>query len=302
MRGLTTMSIEKWLQTHTSSLEGKTVAVTGTTGGLGRELCCVLASKGASLILLDRNETRSKAFQTELLTRYPRLDVHRIPVDLEDIGSVYEATRQLMQKLVDLFIHNAGAYSIPRHTTKAGYDNVFQINFASPYYMIRRLLPALRGRGGKVVVVGSIAHAYSKTDPMDVDFSTRRPASLVYGNAKRYLMFSLFSLFETEREVTLSVTHPGIAVTNITAHYPKWLYALIKYPMKVIFMKPKKACLSIVSGVFDTCSGHEWIGPRWLDVWGYPVKSRLTKVSREEQIAIAAAADAVYGTMISSEP
>ena len=296
------MKIEKWLHAHTSSLKGKNVAVTGTTGGLGRELCRVLASCGASLILLDRNKTRSEAFRNELLTACPGLSVTCVRVDLEDVESVYEATRQLLQMPIDLFIHNAGAYSIPRRTVQTGYDNVFQINFASPYYMIRRLLPALRSRGGKVVVVGSIAHAYSKTDPRDVDFATRRQASLVYGNAKRYLMFSLYALFEKEQDVSLSVTHPGIAVTNITAHYPKWLYALIKYPMKVIFMKPKKACLSIVAGVFDTCRYGEWIGPRVFDVWGYPKKRRLTTVDITEQAAIAVAADAVYDAMTATEP
>ena len=62
--------------------------------------------------------------------------------------------------------------------------------------------------------------------------------------------FSLFELFRSEKSVTLSVTHPGITFTNITAHYPKLIFAVIKHPMKVIFMKTDKASLSIVKGVF----------------------------------------------------
>ena len=49
------MNIKKWLAENTSSLVGKTVVVTGTTGGLGRELCGYLALLGAELILVDRN-------------------------------------------------------------------------------------------------------------------------------------------------------------------------------------------------------------------------------------------------------
>ena len=113
------------------------------------------------------------------------------------------------------------------------------------------LLPVLRERGGRVVAVGSIAHNYSETDPADVDFSSRTRASRVYGNAKRYLMFSLYGLFENESNVSLAVCHPGITFTNITAHYPKAVFAIIKNPMKVIFMKPERACLSIVRGVFE---------------------------------------------------
>ena len=160
--------------------------------------------------------------------------------------------------------------------------------------MIRSLLPALRARGGHVMVVGSIAHRYSKIDEKDIDFRTRRTASRVYGNAKRYLMFSLYELFKDEREVTLAVTHPGITATNITAHYPKLVYALIKYPMRVIFMRPRRAVLSLLAGVFEETEERAWLGPRFFDIWGIPRKKLLHSVSKEESSVIARLADGVF--------
>ena len=287
------MSIQKWLKKNTQSLSGKTVAITGSTGGLGRALCKHLASLGASLILVDRNEARSRDFGEELLKLYPHIRVKTVCADLSDLESVKAASEALLKEPLDVFIHNAGAYSIPRYTTSVGYDNVFTINFISPYYIIRTILPMLEMRKGKVVVVGSIAHRYSKTDPADPDFSGRKRASLVYGNAKRYLMFSLYPLFKNSR-ATLSVTHPGISFTGITAHYPKPLFAIIKYPMKLIFMKPKKASLSLLRGVFDKTEENTWIGPRLFDVWGKPKKKRLRGVSEKESARIAAAADMIY--------
>ena len=290
------MDIRKWLLANTSSLKGKTVAVTGSTGGLGEELCKYLAKLGADLVLVDRNHGKSVSFALELTDNYGA-EVSCVTADLEDIDSVKRAVDELLTLDVDIFIHNAGAYSIPRHKCKTGLDNVFMINFASPYYMIRKLLPSLRERNGRVVVVGSIAHNYSKADPDDVDFSTRKAASKVYGNAKRYLMFSLLELFKEEREVSLSVTHPGIAFTNITAHYPKLIFAVIKYPMKLIFMKPKAASLSILRGVFDNTGYNEWIGPCIFDVWGLPNKKKLATVSDKESAFIADAADKIYRSL-----
>lgn len=287
------MAFEKWLDKNTESLEGKTVAVTGTTGGLGRELCRYIASLGARLILMDRNAERSATFRDELIREYG-CEVSCINITLDDMASVKRATALASVEPIDVFIHNAGAYSIPRRKCDTGLDNVFQINFASPYYMIRELMPHLKKRHGRVVVVGSIAHNYSKIDVRDIDFATRSQASKVYGNAKRYLMFSLFELFKNERDVTLSVTHPGITFTNITAHYPKVIYALIKHPMKVIFMKPRKAALSILEGVFDPCAYHEWIGPRLFDVWGMPRKKRLKTCSIEESEGIGRIAEEIY--------
>ena len=279
--------MEKWFDKNTESLIGKTVAITGTTGGIGRELCQYLAQLGASLILLDRNKQRSESFKNELLNSFPESNVECLTIDLEDFETVKSACERLKTKNIDLFIHNAGAYSIPRCTCSTGYDNVFQINFVSPYYMIREL------EVEKTIVVGSIAHNYSKIDPNDIDFSTRKASSKVYGNSKRFLMFSLYELFKNDSKF-LSITHPGITFTNITNHYPKLIFALIKHPMKIIFMKPKKAALSILKGVFDPCSYHEWIGPRAFDVWGLPTKKKLKTCSTNESQQIGKIADEIY--------
>lgn len=289
-----------WLQKHTSSLVGKTVAVTGSTGGLGKALCRYLAGLGASLVLVDRNASRSQSFAEELRQEYG-IAVRCIGADLEDMASVQAAAKHLNLEPLDVFIHNAGAYSIPRKICTTGYDNVFQINFVSPYYMIRQLLPLISSRGGRVVVVGSIAHNYSHTDAASVDFADRTKASLVYGNAKRYLMFAMYELFKSEYRASVSVTHPGISFTGITAHYPKWIFWLIKHPMKLIFMKPKTACLSILRGVFESCERCEWIGPRWFDVWGLPQKRLLTTCDDAEITFIGETAGRIYDELIQNE-
>ncbi|MBO5041944.1 MAG: SDR family NAD(P)-dependent oxidoreductase [Clostridia bacterium] len=277
-----------------ATLRDKTVALTGSTGGIGRELCRYLLALNARLILIDRNPSRAQSLRQLLIGEYPHAEVTLLTADLSDMTSVREVTDRLIQLSPDIFIHNAGAYSIPRKICDTGYDNVYQINFVSPYYMIRELLPSLKARRGRVVVVGSIAHNYSKTDPESIDFADRKQASKVYGNAKRYLMFSMYELFSGETDVSVSVTHPGITFTGITAHYPKLIFALIKHPMKIIFMKPRKACLSILKGVFEPCSECEWIGPRFFGVWGLPAKTRLQTVSPEEQRFIGEAAQSIY--------
>ena len=288
------MSIKKWLQQNTARLDGKTVAITGSTGALGRALCRYLAELGASLVLVDRNPVRSAEFCDELREQFPSITVSCVSADLACMESVKKAAAELGALEVDIFIHNAGAYAIPRHKCDTGLDNVFQINFLSPYYLIRTLLPQLRARKGRAVIVSSIAHDYSKADPEDADFSTRKRASLVYGNAKRYLTFSLAELFANEQDATLSITHPGISFTGITAHYPKVIYALMKYPMKLIFMKPKRACLSTLRGVFAPTAYGTWLGPRYFAIWGLPKKRPLRTADEKERAYIAQAAEELY--------
>ncbi len=291
------MNVKKFLCKNAGSLQGKTVAITGSTGGLGVELCKYLVVLGADLILIDRNRALSLALREKLLEIRANASVFCITADLEDIDSVDAACETLLEHNVDFFLHNAGAYKIDRKKCSTGFDNIFEINFVSPYYIINRLLPHLNERGGKVLAVSSIALSYSKTDKNDLDFSTRTACSLVYGNAKRFLTYSLYGLFSETQGATLSIVHPGITLTKITAHYPKWLFALIKYPMKVIFMSPKKAALSLLAGFFDSTAENEWIGPRLFNIWGLPSKKKLSACDEDEAQFIYKTAQDIYARL-----
>ena len=290
------MNIQKWLTKNTYSLLGKTVVITGATGGLGKELSRYVLMLGANLVTVDRNESKSLALEKELTAEFPDVSITRIIADMEDFGSVKSACERLKCIPIDYLILNAAAYSIPRKRCDTGYDNVFQINFVSPYYLIRELVPLLTERKGRIVAVGSIAHNYSTTDPDDIDFSTRNRSNLVYGNSKRYLMFSLYELMKSEKG-NLSVVHPGITFTNITAHYPPLIFAIIKHPMKLIFMKPKKAALSILKGLFDHTEGYSWIGPKLFNIWGYPSKKPLKTAQKAEIDRIYQTAEGIYNKL-----
>ena len=109
-------------------------------------------------------------------------------------------------------------------------------------------------------------------------------------------MFSLYELMKSE-DKTLSVVHPGITFTNITAHYPPLVFAIIKHPMKLIFMKPKKAALSILKGLFEHTEGYSWIGPKLFNIWGYPSKKPLKTAQKAEIDRIYQTAEGIYNKL-----
>ena len=67
------MTIKKWLKENAHILSGKTIAITGSTGGLGNEICDILAELEANLLLLNRNLKKSENQKTKLLEKYPNL-------------------------------------------------------------------------------------------------------------------------------------------------------------------------------------------------------------------------------------
>lgn len=285
------MKTDAWIQKNMPSMVGKTVAISGATGGIGQELCRHLAGLGAALLLLDRNSDRSNAWIEKLKVEFPALNARHLRLDLSDFETVRSVTEELLASPPDYLIFNAGAYHVPRYTTSIGHDNVFQINFVAPYYMAHTLLPVMRERDGRIVAVGSIAHNYSHIDLEDIEFLTRKQSSKVYGNAKRFLMFALFSLDKDGN--TISVAHPGITLTNITAHYPKLIYAIIKHPMKVIFMSPRRASLSILAAMVQETQQNEWFGPSLFDVWGLPKKKLLKTCPADEAAKICGEAERI---------
>lgn len=286
------MNYYNWLNENFGSLKNKTVAISGATGGLGTVICDYLAYLGANIICLNRNADKSSRLISVLKSKYPNLQAQHITLNLENITEVKSVAEQLKTLNIDYLILNAGAYKIPRHKCDTGYDNVFQINFISPYFLARELAPYIKQKKGRIVAVSSIAHNYSKIDINDIDFSGVKSSGKVYGNAKRYLTFALYSLFKDEN--ILSVVHPGITLTNITAHYPKIIFAIIKYPMKIIFIPPKKAALNIIFGIFYPCECNYWIGPRIFNVWGMPKMQKLNTCDRCEAQKICSIADNIF--------
>ena len=287
------MNIQNWLTNNTNDLTGKTIAITGSTGGLANFLVENLARLNANLILINRNKEKTEKQIKYLNKINPNINIEFIKCDLSDFNNLLYATEILKQKQINILYLCAGAYNISRYKTDLGYDNVFQINFVSQYYIAKELLNNIKSVNGKIVAVSSIAHNYSKIDESDVDFSSRKKHSKVYGNAKRFLTYSLMELC-TKEDVNLSIVHPGLTLTEMTNHYPKAINWLVKIFIGLFCPNTKKASLSLIKGVFDSTSYHEWIGPPIFQVYGKPTKTNLKTCPEIESKKIFEIAEKIY--------
>jgi len=130
------MKIEKWLDNNTHSLKNKTICITGSTGDLAQIFTEKLANLGANFVFVNRNREKSKNQKEQLLKKFPDISIKIINVDFNDMNSVKLAVCKLKQIHIDILILNSAVYNISRKTTTSGYDNVFQVNFISQYYII----------------------------------------------------------------------------------------------------------------------------------------------------------------------
>ena len=281
------MNINKWLNINKLNLNNKRVVVTGATGGLGKEICLFMAEYGAKISILCRNKEKANNLIFEIKSKFLNADIEFIELDYNNIENVKKCIKTLKKyNGIDILINNAGIYNVPIKTLDSGYNNIFQVNFLYTYYFTKELLPELEKKENSVcITVSSIAHNFSKMDEKDIDFATRKKQSKIYGNSKRFLMFSLYELFKHSKS-NLSIVHPGITLTNMTGHYPKWINWFVKFAIKILFPTPKQASLNILYGINNYTKSNEWIGPSIFNIWGKPKLKPVKTCSKEESAKI----------------
>ncbi len=277
------LNIEQWLDQNTVDLQGRVVAITGATGGLGRHVVRYLLKANAKIIMLDYSQESMNNLSQQLKAEFPNAEIECLEIDLNQIRSVNAVVAQIVNRRIDYLVLNAGVYNVPLTTGQLGYNNVFQINFVSQYYLMKQLLPALQRTNGKVVAVTSIAHNWVKFDENDVDYTKRAKASKVYGNSKRCLTWALSEFFKDRDDVRLSLVHPGITLTPMTNAKNNKLTGMT---MKILFPKAEVAALNIVRGLFVDINCDEWVGPKIAKIWGLPTVSKLPIASAEERAKI----------------
>ena len=135
-------------------LAGKTVLLTGATGGLGRAIAEALAGNGAHLVLSSR-----KGDELERLAASLPGGGHR--VEVADLAEEGEALRLLAAAGdIDVFVANA---ALPASGRLDGFSQdeigrALRVNLEAPIRIARELVPALTARGsGHLVFVSSLS-------------------------------------------------------------------------------------------------------------------------------------------------
>ena len=134
-------------------VDGKTALVTGGARGLGRAIAQRLAELGAAGAIVD---LRSELPQASVPDGWKRVaaDVRRE----EEIAAAVVATLDGLGRL-DIVVANAGVVPPWRETEAldlAEWDDVFAINVRGVAATLKHTVPALKARGGAIIVTASL--------------------------------------------------------------------------------------------------------------------------------------------------
>ncbi len=212
-------------------MAGKTVLITGASGGIGLETARALAKMGAHVVISARDAARGQALADEL-TRHGR-KAELLPIDMASLASVRQAVERFAaaHARLDVLVNNAGVVLRDRRVNADGHELTWATNFLGPFLLTRRLLPTLKGASSpRVVNVSSQAHTYGRIDWNDLELSRSYRGFKAYANSKLALVLFTRELARRESGVAVNALHPGAIATGIWRAAPRlaqWVLGLV---------------------------------------------------------------------------
>jgi len=140
------------------SLDGHIALITGAGQGIGKACAFAFASKGADLIVLDKNPEALGEVTRELKQLGYKVTDH--VVDLTNIEKLRDAAGNIKKiGLIDILVNNAG-FDRPGTSDKIdkkGFEEVMTIHVTVPLTLIQILLPDMQRAGwGRIINVSSV--------------------------------------------------------------------------------------------------------------------------------------------------
>jgi retinol dehydrogenase-14 len=227
-------------QIPTGPLAGRTVLVTGATGGIGRATAMGLATMGANLAITGRDRERTEGAAREIRA----VSSGQVDLFVADLSSQSEVRRLADEVLqtyprIDVLINNVGGYWNTRHVTADGLERTFALNHLAPFLLTNLLLDRLKQSApARVVTVASNAHATGQIDFDDLQGERSYSGSRAYNQSK---LANILFTYELARRlqasaVTANTLHPGVVNTSFGAEDPGGIQRLI-IPFARPFMK-----------------------------------------------------------------
>ncbi|GAB5494800.1 MAG: SDR family oxidoreductase [Phototrophicaceae bacterium] len=214
-----------WTPERLGSLAGKTYVITGANAGAGFEATRVFLSKGAKVVMMNRNPDKSAIAISTLKQEFGNdADLTFVRMDLAVLDSVREAATEILEKIpqIDALICNAAIAQVAKQEiTVDGFESQLGVNHFGHFLLCGLLFERIEESQGRIVVVGSNAYkmGLKKIQFEDLNFDENYSPWNSYAQSKLAQMMFAYELQRrvqaTGKNVQVQVCHPGASRTNL---------------------------------------------------------------------------------------
>lgn len=217
------------------ALNDKIAVVTGATSGIGLSASKQLASAGATVVLVGRNQEKLDKVCQELKTQVKGAKLDTALADFSSMAQVRSLSTDLTTRFpsIDILVNNAGNMFHERTVTDEGLEMSLATNLASHYVLTQGLHSALAsGSGGRVINVSSGGMYGGVVDLADLNYTKNYGGVDAYARTKRgQLMLTQYWAKEWAGDnIVVHAMHPGwVTTAALKAQLPKFHFFM--YPI-----------------------------------------------------------------------
>ncbi|MCA2996302.1 SDR family NAD(P)-dependent oxidoreductase [Gemmatimonas sp.] len=270
------------------SFAGQTVVITGASDGIGKAAVRQYALGGARVVMVGRNEAKTRAAAHAIMTDTGRRDIVCEIADLSRQDAVRDLAARLRaaHPVIHVLANNAGAMFLERRLTVDGFEQTFALNHLAYYTLTLLLLPSLYagaapGAPARIINVSSRAHENARPALDDLQLSQGFGGWRAYANSKLFNIWFTTSLarrLDPARVVTHAM-HPGVVRTRFATNNGR-MGRLLRGVMDLVSISPEAGADSLVwlSSAEEATndSGHYWCRRR---------KITPSRLARREDLA-----------------
>jgi len=201
-------------------MKDKTILITGSTDGIGRQAALELAALGATVLVHGRSENRGKNVVEEIRKATGNQNVELFTADFTSMEQVRRLADDVKRRFgaLHVLVNNAGVFMNERRLTVDGFETTFAVNHLAPFLLTNLLLDLLRRSApARVITVSSMVHTRGK-----LDFDNLQ-AEKGFGGYSSYALSKLANILFTYElgellagtGVTSNCLHPGVIGTKL---------------------------------------------------------------------------------------
>lgn len=221
-------------------MAGRSVLVTGGTGGIGKATAVGLARLGANVAITGRDPGRLEEAVREIRA-VGNGQVEGFVADMSSQAEVRRLAGEVLLRLprLEVLVNNVGGYWNTRHVTADGLERTFALNYLAPFLLTNLLLERLKESApARIVDVSSNVQAMGRIDFDDLQGEHDYSGARAYSQAKLAIVLFTYELSRRLQgnQVTANSLHPGVVSTAFGAEDPGTVQRLL-LPVMRPFMK-----------------------------------------------------------------
>ena len=239
------------MDSGTGPMAGKTVLVTGGTGGIGKATATGLAALGARVAITGRDVARTRAVAAGIAAAAGNPAVDPFAADMSSQAEVRRLAREILDAYprLHVLVNNVGGFWATRRVTADGLEHTFAVNHLAGFLLTNLLLDRLTASApARVVTVSSGVHGTGKIDFDDLQGEHDYSGQRAYAQSKLANIMFTYELARRLHGTGVSATtlHPGVVRTGFAAEDPSPMFKIALPLIRPFLKTPRKGAATSI--------------------------------------------------------